>query len=68
MSYYQFLFASNICVADNQNRMFLSADCINAHHICERRYSKTVLPFLNIRAIFWSANIRKPFSNGDRHI
>ncbi len=31
---------------------------------CEHRYSKTVLPFLNIRALFWFANIRKPyFSN-----
>jgi hypothetical protein len=36
--------------------------------ICEHRYSKTVLPFLNIRALFWFANIRKPFSNSTRHI
>ncbi len=41
-------------------------DCLQ--HICERRYSKTVIPFLNIRALFWSANIRKSFSNSARHI
>jgi hypothetical protein len=36
-------------------------------HKCEHRYSKTVRPFLNIRALFWFANIRKPFSNSTRH-
>jgi site-specific DNA-adenine methylase len=34
---------------------------------CEHRYSKTVRPFLNIRALFWFANIRKRFSNSTRH-
>ena len=35
--------------------------------ICEQRHLKTAKPFSNVRALFWSANIRKPFSNGDGH-
>jgi hypothetical protein len=37
-------------------------------NICEQRHLKTAQPFSNVRALFWSANIRKPFSNGDGHI
>jgi GTPase len=45
-------------------------------NICEQRHLKTAKPFIlaspnNVRALFWSANIRKPtlvISNGDGHI